>query len=61
MDSIKSFDDIELYLLKGQGLSEGSYKVYMTAVRQLYEFTRGLNLFQVTPNHIDPHFPNELT
>ena len=34
INSIKSFD--ELYLLKGQGLSESSYKVYITAVRQLY-------------------------
>ena len=56
IDSIKSFEDIELFLLKGQGLSEGSYKVYMTAVRQLYEFTGGLNPFQITLNHIEAFY-----
>ena len=49
IDSVRNFDDIELHLLKGQGLAAGSYKVYMVAVRQLYDFTQGLNPFQVTP------------
>ena len=53
IDSVKDFDDIELHLLKGQGLAAGSYKVYMVAVRQLYDFTQGLNPFQVTPAIIE--------
>ena len=56
LNSINRFEDIELFLLKGQGLSAGSYKVYMTAVRQLYEFTGGLNPFQITPNHIEAFY-----
>ena len=52
MDKIKTWSDVELYLLIGQGLAASSYRVYMVAVRQLYEYTQGLNPFQLTPNHI---------
>ena len=56
IDSIGSFEDVELYLLKGQGLAPSSYRTYMVAVRQLYEHTGGLNPFQVTPNHIEDFY-----
>jgi len=56
MDKIQSWEDVELYLLKGQGLAATSYRVYMVAVRQLYEFTQGLNPFQVTPNHLEAFY-----
>ncbi len=36
---INSFDDVENYLLKGAGLAAGSYRTYMSAVRQLYRYT----------------------
>ena len=56
MDKIQSWEDVELYLLKGQGLATTSYRVYMVAVRQLYEFTQGLNPFQVIPNHLEAFY-----
>ncbi|GAJ10716.1 unnamed protein product, partial [marine sediment metagenome] len=52
-DSIKSFDDIERLFLKGNGLSEHTYRSYLTAVKQLYEFTNGLNPLQITTAHIE--------
>ncbi len=50
---INSFDDVENYLLKGAGLAAGSYRTYMTAVRQLYRYTNGLHPFQITAGHIE--------
>ena len=50
---IHSWPDVELYLLRGQGLSKNTYRSYMTAVRQLYEFTEGLTPFQITPAHLE--------
>ena len=55
-EKIKSFRDVELHLLKGQGLARTTYKVYLSAVRQLYEFTEGLNPLQVTPNVIEDFY-----
>jgi len=51
--SIKSFEDIERIFLRGQGLSYNTYRSYLTAVRQFYEFTDGLNPLQVTPAWIE--------
>lgn len=53
---IQSFEDVELYLMKGQGLAESSYRTYMTSVRQLYKHTDSLNPLQVTPNHVEDFF-----
>jgi integrase len=55
-DSINSFEDVETYLLRGAGLSQHTYRSYLTAVRQLYEFTDGLNPLQVTPGHIEAFY-----
>lgn len=50
---IQSFEDIETYLLRGRGLSPNTYRSYLTAVKQLYSFTDGLNPFQIVPGHIE--------
>ena len=47
---------METYLLRGQGLSPNTYKGYLVAVRQLYEFTDGLNPLQVTTGHIEAFY-----
>lgn len=52
-DRIHSFEDVETYLLRGQGLSPNTYRSYLCAVKQLYEHTQGLNPLQVTPGHIE--------
>lgn len=55
-DRVKSFEDVELYLLRGAGLSPNTYRSYLAAVKQLYEFTDGLNPLQVTPGHIEAFY-----
>lgn len=55
-DAINRFEDVEMYLLRGAGLSPNTYRSYLTAVRQLYEFTEGLNPLQVTPGHIEAFY-----
>jgi len=52
-EQIKSFEDVETYLLRGAGLSPNTYRSYLTSVKQLYEFTAGLNPLQITPGHIE--------
>ena len=52
-DCIQSFEDIERIFLRGQGLSYNTYRSYLTAVKQFYEFTDGLNPLQVTPAWIE--------
>jgi len=42
-DSINSFADLERYFLKGNGLSPNTYRSYLTAIKQFYEYTNGLN------------------
>lgn len=58
---IRSFDDIETYLLRGAGLAANTYKNYMVAVRQFYHFTGGLNPFQVEPGHIESFYDHVST
>ena len=53
LSSIHSFEDIERIFLQGQGLSAHTYRSYLTAVKQFYEFTGGLNPLQVTPALIE--------
>ncbi len=55
-DSIKSFEDIERIFLKGNGLSEHTYRSYLTAIKQFYEYTDHLNPLQVTPAHIESFY-----
>ena len=43
---IRSFDDIERIFLRAQGLSPNTYRNYLQAVKEMYEFTGGLNPFQ---------------
>ena len=55
-DSSNSFEDVETLLLRGAGLSPHTYRSYLTAIWQLYEFTEGLNPLQVTPGHIEAFY-----
>ena len=55
-ERIQSFEDVETYLLRGAGLSPNTYRSYLTAVKQLYEFTERLNPLQVTPGHIEAFY-----
>jgi len=55
-DSIHSFGDVETLLLRGAGLSPHTYRCYLAAVRQLYEFTNGLYPLQITPGHIETFY-----
>jgi len=47
-----SFEDLERHFLKGNGLSPNTYRSYLTAIRQFYVFTGGLNPLQVQPADI---------
>jgi integrase/recombinase XerD len=55
-DSIHSFKDIENVFLKGSGLSRNTYKSYLEAVRQFYNFTNGLNPLQCTEKHVESFY-----
>ena len=57
-DSIKNFDDIEREFLLGQGLSPNTYKNYLGAVKQFYEFTDGMHPLQVKPADIERYYDN---
>jgi len=57
-DSIKNFDDIEREFLLGQGLSPNTYKNYLGAVKQFYEFTEGMHPLQVKPADIERYYDN---
>jgi site-specific recombinase XerD len=52
-NSIKSFEDIEHVFLKGAGLSKNTYRSYLAAIKQLYEFTGHRNPLQITPADIE--------
>jgi len=60
-ESIKSFEDIEKIFLKGAGLSPNTYRSYLQAVKQLYEFTDGLNPLQIQPRHIEAFYDDLVT
>ncbi len=55
-DSINSFEDIERVFLKGNGLSQNTYKSYSQSIKQLHEYTNGLNPLQITPAHIEAFY-----
>jgi len=55
-EQIQSFEDVETYLLRGAGLSPNTYRSYLISVKQLYEFTAGLNPLQITPGHIESYY-----
>ncbi len=56
LDSIKSFADIERIFLLGAGLSPNTYRSYLTAVKQFYQFTEGKHPLQVTPADIEAFY-----
>ena len=55
-ERIHSFEDVETYLLRGAGLSPNTYRSYLTAIKQLYDFTGGLNPLQVVPGQIEAFY-----
>ncbi len=55
-DQIKSFEDVERVFLLGQGLSPNTYRAYLTAVKQFYQFTNGVNPLQVRPGDIEAFY-----
>jgi site-specific recombinase XerD len=58
--SIKSFEDVERLFLKGAGLSPNTYRAYLGAVKQFYEFTKGLNPLQVRPGDIESFYDDQV-
>lgn len=52
-DSIHSFEDIERTFLLGAGLSRNTYRCYLEAVKQFYDFTGGKHPLQVVPADIE--------
>jgi hypothetical protein len=55
-ESVKSFEDVERLFLKGAGLSPNTYRPYLQAVKQFYQFTNGLNPLQVRPSDIEAFY-----
>ncbi len=55
-DSIQSFEDVERVFLLGAGLSPNTYRCYLTAIKQFYEFTGGLNPLQVRPGDLEAFY-----
>lgn len=53
---INSFQDLELWLLNGRGLSQNTYKTYLEAVKQFYNYYEGLHPLQWTPAHIEKFY-----
>lgn len=52
-ESVRSFEDIERTFLKGAGLSANTYRAYLSAVRQFYEWSEGKHPLQVTAADIE--------
>ena len=52
-DEVKSFEDLERTFLRGEGLSAGTYRVYLQSVKSFYQFTEGGHPFQVRPADIE--------
>ena len=55
-DSINSFEDLERHFLRGNGLSPNTYRSYLTAVKQFYEFSGHLNPLQCRPADIESFY-----
>ncbi len=53
---IKSFEDVERLFLMGAGLSPNTYRSYLQAIKQFYEFTNGLNPLQVRPGDVEAFY-----
>jgi hypothetical protein len=51
--TVKSFEDIERIFLKGVGLAANTYRVYLSAVRQFYEWSHGKHPLQTTASDIE--------
>ena len=60
-EQIRSFEDLERLFLKGSGLSPNTYRSYLEAVKQFYQFTKGLNPLQVRPADIEAFYDYLLT
>jgi hypothetical protein len=60
IESIKSFEDVERLFLKGAGLSANTYRAYLGAVKQFYEFSKGLSPLQVRPGDIESFYDDQM-
>ena len=58
--SIKSWKDIERMFFMGNGLSKNTYKTYMYATKEFFEFVGQLNPLQIKPSHIEEWY-NSMT
>ncbi|MBA7493377.1 Tyrosine recombinase XerC [subsurface metagenome] len=58
--AIRSFKDVERYLLKGAGLAQNTYKTYLSAVKGFYEYTGGKHPLQITPGDIEAWYDDLL-
>lgn len=54
--SIRTWKDLEVWILQGQGLAGNTYDAYAQALRQFYEFTEGLHPKQWTPEYIEAFY-----
>ena len=59
-NDINSFEDIERYFLLGAGLSPNTYRCYLSAVKDFYNLTDGLNPLQVIPADIERYYDTVL-
>ena len=57
-DSINSWEDIERVFFKGNGLAKNTYKTYMAATKEFFEFTDNLHPLKVKPAHIEMWYDN---
>lgn len=60
LGSIKSFEDVERLFLKGAGLSANTYRAYLGAIKQFYEFSKGLSPLQVRPGDIESFYDDQM-
>ena len=58
--AIKCFEDVANVILRGSGLSASTYKVYLSAVRLLYEFSGGLNPLMIDPALLEAFFDHSV-
>ena len=56
--SIKCWKDIEKLFFMGNGLSKNTYKTYMYATKEFFEFVGQLNPLQIKPRHIEEWYNN---
>ena len=59
-ENVRSFEDVERVFLKGAGLSPNTYRSYLQAVKQFYNFTGGKHPFQANAADIEAFYDDML-